>query len=142
MGWYDVTSGGNKLFSGSTFLTPILTATTTFYAEAQSEGCSSYPRTAVTASLINSINDRADLVKVTLYPNPTHDYVILSIYGLMEPAKLEIRDVRGRLLKIVEIEPYGPDYIKKIDLLSFEQGIYNFILMNKRVNKTFRVVKF
>ena len=32
--WYDAPSGGNFLGTGTTFITPIITATTTFYAEA------------------------------------------------------------------------------------------------------------
>lgn len=36
--WYDAPSGGNLLFTGSTFTTPVLAATTTFYAQAKAAG--------------------------------------------------------------------------------------------------------
>ncbi|MBP6647917.1 MAG: CotH kinase family protein [Bacteroidia bacterium] len=55
--WYDDLLGGNLLGSGYTFITPFLTSTTRFYAEANG-GCAS-PRSAVDA-LINPIP-----------PNPT-----------------------------------------------------------------------
>lgn len=35
IGWYDAVTGGNLLYSGTSFTTGALTATTTFYAEAQ-----------------------------------------------------------------------------------------------------------
>jgi uncharacterized protein (TIGR02145 family) len=51
--WYDAASGGIKLFTGNPFLTPVLTATTTFYAEAESitGNCKSLTRTPLTAEV-------------------------------------------------------------------------------------------
>ena len=39
--WYNVETGGTSLGSGNTFTTPILTEETTFYVEANNNGCSS-----------------------------------------------------------------------------------------------------
>ncbi|HNP48463.1 MAG TPA: CotH kinase family protein [Bacteroidia bacterium] len=50
--WYDALTGGNQLGTGYTFITPWLTTTTTFFAEANG-GCAS-PRSSVDA-LINPI---------------------------------------------------------------------------------------
>lgn len=44
--WYDVPSGGTPLGSTATFVTPVLTATTTYYVQTIDEGCIS-PRKAV-----------------------------------------------------------------------------------------------
>jgi len=52
--WFDAAIGGNQVGAGPTFTTPVLTANTTYYAEAQST-CVSV-RTAVTA-FITTIND-------------------------------------------------------------------------------------
>ena len=46
--WYDEPTGGNEV----TALNPIITSTTTYYAEAISNGCVSSSRTAVTATVI------------------------------------------------------------------------------------------
>ena len=48
--WYDAASGGN-LAGSNNFTTPSLTATTTYYAEAVANGCSSASRTAVVATI-------------------------------------------------------------------------------------------
>ncbi|RYE34481.1 MAG: hypothetical protein EOP42_07335, partial [Sphingobacteriaceae bacterium] len=37
--WYTVSTGGNAVFTGNSFQTPVLTATTTYYAEAVRNGC-------------------------------------------------------------------------------------------------------
>ncbi|MBF4472139.1 T9SS type B sorting domain-containing protein [Flavobacterium sp. HJJ] len=51
--WYDASVGGNYIGSGSTFATPNLTATTFFYAETATTGCTT-TRTAVEAKIINT----------------------------------------------------------------------------------------
>ena len=48
--WYDAATGGNFLASGSTYNTPLITASTYFYVETTIAGCTSL-RTAVPVSL-------------------------------------------------------------------------------------------
>jgi len=51
--WYAVATGDTSLFTGLSFITPALTATTTYYAEADiGAGCSSAKRTAVTVAIL------------------------------------------------------------------------------------------
>ncbi|AWI24559.1 Ig-like domain-containing protein [Flavobacterium pallidum] len=50
LNWYDVPTGGSVLGSGNNFVTPSVSATTTYYVEAVSGNCTS-PRTAVTATV-------------------------------------------------------------------------------------------
>jgi len=47
--WYTVATGGTPVFTGATYITPVITATTTYYAEAVSNtlGCASFTRTPV-----------------------------------------------------------------------------------------------
>ena len=49
--WYDVSTGGSVLASGNSFTTPTISATTTFYAEANNNGCVAVNRTSVVASI-------------------------------------------------------------------------------------------
>lgn len=49
--WYDAETGGNLLFTGDTFTTPVLTETTTYWAEAYTSFCPANPRQAVTATV-------------------------------------------------------------------------------------------
>jgi hypothetical protein len=48
--WWDAATGGTLLFTGNSFTTPSISATTTYYAEAFS-GCPSKDRTAVVATV-------------------------------------------------------------------------------------------
>lgn len=48
--WYDASSGGNLVGTGGTFITPVLTSTTTYYAEASNGTCPS-ARVAGTATI-------------------------------------------------------------------------------------------
>ncbi len=54
--WYDQATGGNLLGTGSTFTTPVLTSTTTYYVEAIQGTCTS-SRIAVNANVITSLTD-------------------------------------------------------------------------------------
>lgn len=51
--WYNSASGGSSISTGTTYTTPSLTSTTTYFVEANSNGCSS-ARTSVVAA-INSL---------------------------------------------------------------------------------------
>lgn len=53
LNWYAALTGGTSLGTGTSFITPSIAATTTYYVEAFSGGCTS-ARTAVTAS-VNSM---------------------------------------------------------------------------------------
>jgi hypothetical protein len=54
--WYTVPTGGvplaTNILNGSTYTTPIINTTTTFYAEAVNNGCVSTTRTAVTPTVV------------------------------------------------------------------------------------------
>ena len=50
--WYNVLTGGTSLGTGSSFITPSITSTTTYYADVTNSGCTSTPRTAVIATVI------------------------------------------------------------------------------------------
>jgi gliding motility-associated-like protein len=52
--WYAASTGGTSLGTGTSFTTPSLSATTTYYVDATSSGCTTASRTAVTAT-INTI---------------------------------------------------------------------------------------
>lgn len=49
--WFNALTGGSPLHVGSNFSTPLLTATTTYYAEAYNNACSSGTRTPVTLTV-------------------------------------------------------------------------------------------
>lgn len=49
--WYTTSSGGTAIYTGDTLVTPALTATTTYYAEAVNNGCASNGRTPVVVTV-------------------------------------------------------------------------------------------
>ncbi len=91
--WYTAASGGTPVHTGSSFTSPVLTSSTTYYAEATSGGCPSASRTsasvtvqvcqnAVTSfTLVNAINN-TDIA--TLYDGDILDLATL-------PAGINIR---------------------------------------------------
>ena len=52
--WYAALTGGASLGTGTSFNTPSIAATTTYYADVTNNGCTSSPRTAVVAT-VNAI---------------------------------------------------------------------------------------
>ncbi|OCX51945.1 hypothetical protein BEL04_18265 [Mucilaginibacter sp. PPCGB 2223] len=48
--WYDAATGGNLLYTGASYTTPVLTATTTYYVQTIVSGCTS-TRTPVTVTV-------------------------------------------------------------------------------------------
>jgi gliding motility-associated-like protein len=55
--WYAAATGGNILFTGNTFTTPVLNATTSYYAEAvdNTTGCVSAARSQVQATILQQL---------------------------------------------------------------------------------------
>lgn len=49
--WYTASSGGTAIYTGDTLVTPALSATTTYYAEAVNNGCTSVGRTAAVVTV-------------------------------------------------------------------------------------------
>jgi len=50
--WYAAATGGASLGTGTTFTTPSISATTTYYADATSNGCNPPSRTAILATVL------------------------------------------------------------------------------------------
>jgi len=49
--WYSAATGGPVLGNGSSFITPVITSTTTYYVDATANGCTTGTRSAVTATV-------------------------------------------------------------------------------------------
>jgi len=52
--WYSVPSGGTSIGTGSSFVTPTISSTTTYYVEAVNNGCVSSIRTAINATVTST----------------------------------------------------------------------------------------
>ncbi len=49
--WWDAASGGTNLGTGTSYITPSISATTTYYVDATDNGCTTVPRIPVTATV-------------------------------------------------------------------------------------------
>ncbi len=63
--WYSAPVGGVSLGAGTSFITPSISVSTTFYAEANNNGCKSTARTPVLASITPSTEAEAGEAVVT-----------------------------------------------------------------------------
>ena len=69
--WYATLTGGASLGSGSSYTTPSISTTTTYYADVTNNGCTSSPRTSIIATVIpSSTASSSQTVCPGLLPSP------------------------------------------------------------------------
>lgn len=140
--WYDSALGGTLLGTDNYFTTPLLTVTTTYYAEAVDRGCYSGLRTAVTATILpNSINDKNESIELFIYPNPSNDFINITIRGISEKTSLSLVDLQGRIKICKEIFPTANQYMGILDVTNQAEGMYFIILENRQFYKIVRFGK-
>ena len=120
----------------------ILISTLTF---AQQESSESDELNGVREDIISTDelslkNNSLDDFKV--FPNPTRNNLTVRLGDLSEGISFNIYDVLGKLVynrKIVSFDLQKNGF--KLDMSSFQEGIYMFSLKTKTSSKTIRVVK-
>lgn len=73
--WYSVPNGGTPIATGNNFTSPILTATTIFYAAPSTPGCPDVSRTPVTATIIQ----KPIITTTSPYSKCDGAYTVISI---------------------------------------------------------------
>jgi len=141
--WYDTSVGGVLLANGTSFTTPFLDSSKTYYVDATYLDCTTLTRTGIKATIgPNSINDHFNEVQVIFYPNPVNDVLIIDVYNLTEKATLTFMDIQGGNVKTVNLNPVNSKITRLIDLHDLHQGMYLLNLRNDSICKTARLVKF
>ena len=80
--WFTTATGGTAVGTGTTFTTPALTITTTYYAEALDSGCTSTPRTAVLATFNPiTVGGHVSVLPIDDSIPPGHIPVVLTLTG-------------------------------------------------------------
>jgi|WetSurMetagenome_2_1015567.scaffolds.fasta_scaffold03276_8 hypothetical protein len=123
--WYSVSTGGIPLGSGTSFTTPILSSTTTYYVDAAINGCSSLQRSAVTATIecLTNINEYASSDRIKIYPNPTSGQIEININEPFDyECKIELLNNIGSLIKSIIIGK-GENIIQ-FNLEGYPAGLY------------------
>jgi hypothetical protein len=94
--------------------------------------------TKLSTTVTEVIVDNNDL-KVAIYPNPSHtDFNLEMLSGSNEKLKIVITDAEGRTLKTMSTLPNG---IKKIGN-NLQPGVYMVKIMQGKITKTLRIVKY
>ena len=141
--WYDTSVGGVLLANGTSFTTPFLDSSKTYYVDATYLDCTTLTRTGIKATIgINSINEPFNKVEVIFYPNPVTDILVVEVNNLNENAILTFVDVQGKIVKTVNLNPVNLKIYCQIDLHDISQGMYLLNLRNDSIFKSGRLVKF
>ncbi len=136
--WYSSATSTTALGSGTSFVTPTLTAGTyTYYAEA--ETCMlSASRTSVvfTVSACTGITKTLSQHNVYVYPNPVSDILHVSVYN-HELLMVKIFNALGQKV----IEKNMRDQNSKLDLSPLQKGIYVLELETEAGCVTKKIIK-
>jgi hypothetical protein len=128
--WYIFPTGDTAIGTGVIFITPALTNTTVYYADATYNGCTTLARTAITASIITGdtcqtkTDDPFLSGRIKMYPNPTSGKLEILIREYIDSSfKIELFDNRGSLIKTISFIKNEKNI--QIDLSEFPAGLYH-----------------
>lgn len=118
--WYDVSTGGLAIATGTSYVTPPLTITTTYYAE--TDGCMpSTLRTSVTVNVsacTGLYSNAQETVLFTVYPNPGRG--VVNINAKRELSLILLNSL-GQRLRLIELT-HSNNYTAQLNDLA--SGVY------------------
>jgi hypothetical protein len=117
--WYAIATGGISLGTGTSFITPDISATTSYFVDATANGCTTGTRTEVVATINTvptNITQNTRNAILSLWPNPVTEN--LTIVSETKVERVEIYSLTGVLIKSASAN------IKTIDMTNFSQGYY------------------
>jgi pectate lyase len=122
--WYAAATGGASLGTGTSFTTPVISATTPYFVDATANACTTSLRTEIIATVnITSANttgvgqiQNTGAAILRIYPNPVSETLTISSDNKVE--RIEIYSSIGLLVKSVGAN------IKTIDMSKLSQGCY------------------
>jgi len=85
---------------------------------------------------ISRIDENIKL-NVSIYPNPTSDFITISSTDVMSEIHLNITDMNGKVLN----EAILTNREFQIDLSQFTNGVYLLNLIDKNFSNTFKIIK-
>lgn len=146
--WYDASAGGNVLFTGAAYTTPVLKSNTNYYIDiTNNSGCTSGARTAVlvtvnqtpSAVTVRMVPAASEDLKVTVMPNPTTTYFTLKFEsGYKIPLNLKVMDASGRVVDIKsEISANGTIQIGH----NYSSGTYYAEILQDTKRKVVQLIK-
>ena len=115
--WFD--SLGNLVSTSNPFVTPVLSATTTYYVEDSVGSCVS-PRVAVTVSVATGVETLSENISFSMFPNPATSHLALRTTETSAGATWSLKNILGQALAIKSAESGQTD----LDLRPFSNGVY------------------
>ena len=91
-------------------------------------GCDSVITLNLTVNSSSSLNNIANAIEVSLYPNPANAYTILKVEGLKEQTPVYLFDIQGRKLK--EYVLNAVQQTLRIDVSDLPKGVYTIMIGN------------
>lgn len=90
------------------------------------EDCGTSTSTGLPPLSAKDAFNNIDIVSIVPYPNPVKDILHLDIYNLKDQtSKLSLKNVRGRSLKIIELNmPMNEKVLQTIDMSDLSSGMY------------------
>ncbi len=96
-----------------------------------------YESSALTQSFTNnntSLLSKIQTAEIKVYPNPTHDEVVIDIVSIKEGCTYEVYDVYGKVLLHKNIGNSVRNHIETVDMSTWAAGMYFFrITMDETV---------
>jgi len=133
--WWDALTGGNPLGIGSNYSTPNLSITTTFYADAQDQGCTS-ARDSFTVSVQTNTNtddpnNSNTYFEVQIYPSPLKvgQQLNVKIHGLQtsdDAVIFTLYSIQGKELQRHTLQTLGSEEVQHAFTFIFNPppGVY------------------
>jgi hypothetical protein len=140
--WYSASTGGTSLGTGTSFTTPSLSKTTTYYVDATYLGCTTMIRSAVTATIecMTNINEFASSGRIRIYPNPTNGNLEININKPFENvSKIELFNNLGCLIKAILISK--DENSIQFDLSGYHAGFYSIKFTANQEIFQYKIIK-
>ena len=127
--WYDEAVGGTVLGTGTSFTTPLLFETTSYYAENKTgDGCKSVREKVVATINWVGVEDVISNNRIKIYPNPSSGIVNISIDRSIENLSISVYNTNGQCVKAKTFD-HADDVL--LDLNELPKGTYFIKLMEK-----------
>jgi len=92
--------------------------------------------------LPTGIEEKADELKVNVYPNPMHDKFTLDISGKEQSdLNMLITNSQGQVIFSYRMDSFKGEYKNDVDMSYFPAGVYYLILRGRNINKSLKLLK-
>jgi len=90
-----------------------------------SYACVAEDQIIITIEDCSGIEDLAEAIQLSLYPNPSNGEVLISFNAQKRDIyTLEVRDNRNALVKVIELGSVQGEFSRKLDLSTLVDGVY------------------